>query len=68
MYITLGGERVDQVAHLAYGFQVGAVEALLIWNHGLGDLPVELPAGLAIELPELVAPTTRTTREVQLWG
>ena len=69
VYVTVGGERLDHIAQVAYGFQLGAVEALLIWNHGLGDLDVEIPANVAIALPELATPSTkRASREVALWG
>lgn len=66
--MTLGGERVDQIAQLAYGFQNGSTEAIYTWNHGLADLPVELPAGIGVELPDLIAPPAKKSREVQLWG
>lgn len=68
-YVTVGGERIDQVAQTVYGVQVGAVEALLVVNPGLADLPMELPASLAIVLPDLnVEEPTATSREVALWG
>lgn len=68
-YITFGGERLDQVAQTVYGAQQGVVEALLVANPGLADQGFELPANLAIELPELVLTTpTNKSREVALWG
>lgn len=68
-YVTIGGERIDQVAHAAYGLQSGAVEALLIVNPRLADQPYNLPAGLAILCPELKAPQSASnSREVNLWG
>lgn len=68
MYICHGGERIDQVAFAAYGIQAGAVEALLIKNPGLADLPITLPAYLAIELPELTIQKRNRSREVPLWS
>lgn len=69
VYVTIGGERVDQVAQMAYGRQNGAVEALLIVNPGLADKGYNLVAGVAIFLPELtVARAQATSREVALWG
>lgn len=65
VFVTVGSERLDQVAQEAYGFQLGAVEALLIANPGLADLGLELPAGLAVLLPELALPAT--VDEVQLF-
>lgn len=75
-YMTQGDERLDQVAQYVYGFQLGAVEALLIANPGLatvcsGSLDLILPAGIAIMTPALaqIAPTQiASSREVSLWG
>lgn len=71
-YITVGGERIDQVAYAVFAFQSGAVEALLTYNYGLGKYPPELPPNLAILLPELTStPTNKqdpNAREVALWG
>jgi phage tail protein X len=68
-YVTIGGERIDQIALAAYGFQSGAVEAILIVNPRLADLPYNLPARLAVLIPDLLAPqSSRGGREVQLWG
>lgn len=69
VYITKGGERVDQIAQEVYGFQVGAVESLLIANPGLADRGYELVEGISIFLPELTSSApSRTPREVALWG
>lgn len=72
VYHTAGGERIDQVAYAAYGFQAGAVEAILAWNPGLADLPYHLPEYLAIELPELRVPEGNTAptidSEADLWA
>ena len=74
VYECRGGERLDQIAWAAYGIQAGAVEAILVVNPGLADLAYELPAYLAIELPDLLvetsAGTTTTTiqSEVDLWS
>lgn len=67
-YICQGGERLDQVAWAAYGIQAGAVEALLVANPGLADMPYELPAYLAIELPDLLLQNKNKSREVPLWS
>lgn len=68
-YVTIGGERIDQVALAAYGIQSGAVEAILVVNPRLADQPYHLPAGLSIVLPDLKSPQSSPgSREVQLWG
>ena len=66
-YVTVGGERLDQIAWSAYGRQEGAVEALLVANPGLADLGFTLPQGVAIELPELDV-KQGTAQEVLLWS
>ena len=76
VYECRGGERLDQVAYAAYGFQEGAVEALLVANPGLGEQSYLLPAYLAIELPDLLVEAvepgqdapTGTQSEVDLWS
>lgn len=69
VYVTVGGERLDQIVHAVYGLQSGAVEAVLTYNHGLGDQPYILPADVAIELPPLTATAVNaSSREVALWG
>ena len=67
-FVCVGGERLDQIAQSVYGVQVGAVEALLLVNPGIAALGVELPAELAVVLPELAKTTETTSREVSLWG
>jgi phage tail protein X len=68
---------LDEVAQSVYGFQSGAVEALLAVNPGLATLACAredfvLPRGVAIILPQLLAASSTTgasssTGEVNLW-
>ncbi len=66
-HVTVEGERLDQIAWTVYGRQLGVVEALLVANPGLARFDIRLPAGLAIELPELDL-TTNTAQQVSLWS
>lgn len=66
-YLTVGGERLDQVAWSVYRRQSGVVEALLVANPGLADVGFVLPKGLAIELPDLNL-TSDSAQEVSLWS
>ena len=52
-WITSEGDMVDAVCEAHYGLRPGAVEAVLEANPGLADRGPLLPAGVAIELPDL---------------
>lgn len=58
-------ETVDQVCRRIYGDESGYVEAVLAANPGLATLPVRLPAGTVIVLPEVAAAVTDPV--VKLW-
>jgi len=61
---TLTRDRLDRIAQRTYGYTAGAVEALLAANRHLADQPENLPQGLVIVLPQLIAPTPQ---RVRLW-
>lgn len=65
-WITSEGDMVDAVCEAHYGPRPGAVEAVLEANPGLAERGPVLPAGVAIELPEL-ADTRPAERVVRLW-
>ena len=53
--VPAGGERLDRIARALYGSERGGtVEALLDANPGIADLPVILPAGTVLAVPERV--------------
>lgn len=62
--ITKQDDRLDRIAHKEYGFCKGAIEAIYAANDGLAGLPILLPEGIEIHLPEIAKPSSTTTR---LW-
>ena len=64
-YTTASGEVLNQIVHAHYGSTAGLVERVLEENPGLAAQPVELPAGLEIELPPPPAPAQTVDR---LWN
>lgn len=66
IYTTKDGDTVDAIAWRHYQV-AGArpVQAILAANAGLADRGPVLPAGVDIELPDLVAPGVR--QGVRLW-
>lgn len=53
VYITHQNEMVDAICRRAYGDESGFVEMLLEANPGLSAMPVPLPAGTQIILPDI---------------
>lgn len=66
-YKTSQGDTLDYVCWKAYGYQSGAVEALLAANPGLADLGDVLPTNTSIVLPDLAKPATEL-QPIRLWG
>lgn len=65
-YTTRDGDTVDFIAWKFYGATTNqVVEAVLAANRGLADYGPQLPAGLAITLPEIAAPAK--AKGVKLW-
>lgn len=64
-YRTKEGDVLDAICAKYYGNEHGTTEAVLQANPNLCKLPVLLPAGLVITLPELQH--TETTQTVNLW-
>ncbi|MFP4182779.1 MAG: tail protein X [Thiohalospira sp.] len=66
-YRTTDGEMVDEICHRHYGRTRGVVEQVLEANPGLAARGPILPAGVRVELPEIVEEVTQ--EEVKLpWG
>lgn len=58
-------DTVDALCWRHYGRTQGLTEIVLAANPGLAERGPVLPHGLAVELPDIVAPATVQT--VQLW-
>lgn len=65
-YVTREGEMLDEIGWRHYGFQEGAVEAILAANPRLSGQGPVLPGGVRITLPDLAAPRG-TPPKVRLW-
>lgn len=65
---ALDGETVDEICHRALGRTRAVTEQVLALNPGLAALGPRLPAGTAVNLPDLTtaAPVVRET--VSLWS
>jgi len=64
-YLTRQGDILDDLCFRIYGKQeAGQVEAVLLANQNLGDIALELPAGVIITFPDL---TTEPKAQVRLW-
>lgn len=66
VYTTLQGEMVDMVCRRVYGDESGYVERVLDANPGLAAMPVPLPIGTRIALPDL-QPAAPERQLVALW-
>lgn len=65
-YRAQAGETLDYICWKHYGTEQGTTEAVLAANHGLCHLPVQLPLGTLILLPDL-AIVQATTDYVRIW-
>jgi len=65
-YTTAQGEMLDLIVWRYYGFQQGAVEAVLEANPRLSARPALLPDGVTITLPEIARPRG-TPPKIRLW-
>jgi phage tail protein X len=66
-YITIEGERLDQIAWRELG-DAHLVPAILAANPGLAARGATLPAGLRIILPEAPDPKPDPVQPIRLWG
>jgi phage tail protein X len=67
-YVTMDGDRLDQIVRAYYGSEKGGnTEAVINANRGLAELGPIYGAGVEIFLPDLVVPTTPTKQVVSLW-
>ena len=65
VYITRGGELIDQIAWSHYGAGPGFSEIVFDRNPGLSRLPLELPENVRIVLPPRPVTPLATAR---LWS
>jgi len=66
-YRTRQHEVLDHICWRAYrGLRPGLVETVLAANPGLASLPIVLPKGVLIVLPDL-APSNTPPATVKLW-
>ena len=62
-YRAIEGDTIDAIAYRHYGRHSGTTEAILEANRGLAKLPLVLPEGLVILLPDLAeADPVRTVK------
>ncbi len=66
VYITQGGEMLDEIAYKVYGDET-LVQALYEANPGMVDQPIILPHGIEIILPEMPQ-TPAPTPINDVWG
>ncbi|MFW2072638.1 tail protein X [Acinetobacter gerneri] len=67
-YITKEGDTIDAIAFDYYGDTNNKiVEQIIDANYCLASLPVILPSGIHIELPERGKTAVVTNRKVKLW-
>jgi phage tail protein X len=66
VYLTSAGDTLDFVCWKHYRQQSGALEAVLLANHGIADLGPVLPISTRIVLPELPAVATEAA-PLRLW-
>ncbi len=67
-FISRQGDMLDWIAWRYYGTSSGTVEAILAdpRNFGLASLPLVLPLGTKVVLPQLTI--TKNTDQVKLWN
>lgn len=63
-YETKEGEMIDEIVNRIFG-SLAAIDAVFSLNPGLSDLPVKLPMGVKIRLPEI--PKKVANRSLPLW-
>ena len=66
IYTTIQNEMIDAICRRIYGGESGYVERVLEANPGLAALPVLLPAGTKMVLPE-IAKASEVVPVVSLW-
>lgn len=65
-YTTQSDDVLDAICYQYYGHSEGVTEAVLENNPQLAVMPMHLPAGVIIKLPDLDLPS-ETVSQVQLW-
>jgi len=65
-YVTGQNDMLDLIVWRHYGFQQGAVEAVLEANPRLSAHPAVLPEGVTITLPEIARPRGAPPK-IRLW-
>lgn len=64
-YRTLDGDMLDYVAHREYGISSKVTEVLFDQNYRIADNPIQMPAGIVVELPPQEPPALRDV--IRLW-
>jgi len=64
-YVTVGDQMLDEICYRHYGSEVGTVEWVLGLNPHLAHLPLILPEGTVLFLPEKREDSTK--KEIKLW-
>jgi phage tail protein X len=64
-YTTIDGDMMDLIAFREYGVSSKTTEVLLDENYRIADLPIEMPAGVEVELPPQTPPRIRDI--IRLW-
>jgi phage tail protein X len=66
IYYSRQGDMLDEICWRHYGQQSGAVEAVLLANHGLADYGPVIPTNTRIVLPQLSSPEAQD-EPIRLW-
>ena len=66
IHTTTQGEMLDAICSRNYGDESGYVETVLEANPGLAALPVPLPMGTVVTLPD-IPKASKTVPVVGLW-
>ncbi|MDF1583907.1 MAG: tail protein X [Methyloprofundus sp.] len=64
-YRTKTDDMLDDICYQYYGNSAAVIEVLAA-NHTLAEQPEKLPAGLIINLPDIISPA-QTIDTVRLW-
>jgi len=65
VYRTIDGDEMDLIAHREYGVSSGVTEVLFDVNYRIADAPIQMPAGLLVELPPQQPKSLRQI--IRLW-
>ena len=68
-YVTTDGDMIDQIAFAYYGTLLRTAEAIYEANQNLSLLPIVMPAGVRIILPQIrAADAARAGAALELMG